>query len=137
MPPLTLMIKPSSSLCNMRCRYCFYTDTARHRSVPSFGLMTAETLELLVKRVFEYADRSVNLIFQGGEPTLAGLDFYRRLFTLEERYNTKGLPVSHSLKNSAFGIGQIFFQTLQRFSREGFVASVPENHLSVKAFYIV
>ncbi|MCQ2429690.1 MAG: anaerobic sulfatase maturase [Clostridia bacterium] len=104
MPPLTLMIKPSSSLCNMRCRYCFYADTARHRSVPSFGLMTAETLEVLVRRVFEYADRSVNLIFQGGEPTLAGPDLYRLLFALEERYNTKGLPVSHSLQTNGYAV---------------------------------
>ena len=45
MPPLTLMIKPVSSMCNMRCKYCFYADVSRHREVQSFGVMTDETLE--------------------------------------------------------------------------------------------
>ena len=39
MPPITVMIKPASGICNMRCRYCFYADEQQNREVASYGLM--------------------------------------------------------------------------------------------------
>ena len=45
MPPVNLLIKPSSGNCNMRCRYCFYHDIQENRDVFSFGFMSEETLE--------------------------------------------------------------------------------------------
>ena len=50
MPPLNLLIKPASGSCNMRCRYCFYTDEAQKREVGSYGRMSRETAEILVDR---------------------------------------------------------------------------------------
>ena len=43
MPPLSVMIKPSSGNCNMSCAYCFYCDEMRNRTQPSYGFMTEET----------------------------------------------------------------------------------------------
>ncbi|MBQ9121519.1 MAG: anaerobic sulfatase maturase, partial [Clostridia bacterium] len=77
MPPLHLLIKPASSLCNLRCGYCFYSDVAENRAVPCYGRMTDDTLEATVRRAFEYADGHISFAFQGGEPTLVGLDFYK------------------------------------------------------------
>ena len=51
--------------------------------------MSEETLEILVKRVLEFADGSCGFAFQGGEPTLVGLDFYKRLLEYEQKYNIK------------------------------------------------
>ena len=39
MKSITFLIKPASSLCNLRCRYCFYEDEAENRSMPSMGIM--------------------------------------------------------------------------------------------------
>lgn len=39
MPPIHMLIKPASSLCNMRCKYCFYSDVSEHREIKSYGLM--------------------------------------------------------------------------------------------------
>ena len=39
MPPLSLMIKPASGNCNMRCRYCFYADEVQNRKVASYGVI--------------------------------------------------------------------------------------------------
>ena len=44
MPPLTVMIKPASSLCNFRCAYCFYSDVSSRREVASYGVMNDDTL---------------------------------------------------------------------------------------------
>ncbi len=100
MPAVTVMIKPASALCNLRCKYCFYSDVAEHRSTRSFGIMSDPTAEALVKGVFDYADRGVSFVFQGGEPTLAGLSFFRRFGELVSRYNTRSLPVHYSLQTN-------------------------------------
>lgn len=79
----SIMLKPASSLCDLRCRYCFYADVAARRSVRSFGMMQDSVL----RRIMENIARSVvpgdhiTLMFQGGEPMLAGLDFFRTLQT--------------------------------------------------------
>ena len=54
MPALSIMIKPASSLCNLRCKYCFYCDVASHRDVFSLGVMKEETAERLIKSAEKY-----------------------------------------------------------------------------------
>lgn len=104
MPPLTLMIKPASGLCNLRCSYCFYADVTARRETASYGLMTDATLENLMRRAFAYADGFVSFAFQGGEPTLAGKDFFRRVLALEKRYNSRGLQVHNSIQTNGYTI---------------------------------
>ena len=78
MPPLSIMIKPASSLCNMRCRYCFYHDVVEQRDVQSFGIMNETTAENLISKALRFANgESVAFAFQGGEPLIAGLDYFK------------------------------------------------------------
>lgn len=100
MPPISLMIKPVSGLCNMRCSYCFYADEMSRRDTPVYERMSDETLENVVRRAFMYADDVVALSFQGGEPTLAGAGFFRQVLRLERKYNTRGLRVVHALQSN-------------------------------------
>ena len=78
MKQYSVMIKPSSALCNMRCAYCFYADEAAVRETPRHGIMT-ETVARAILEKFSTADADrYAFVFQGGEPTLAGffvLDF--------------------------------------------------------------
>ena len=100
MDALTLLIKPASSSCNLRCRYCFYADVSDSRRVKNLGMMTADTLEQIVRKALDEADAQVTFGFQGGEPTLAGLDFFKTLIELERKYNRKGLRIGHSLQTN-------------------------------------
>lgn len=100
MSNISMLIKPASSGCNMRCRYCFYADEAQNREIASFGVMTPETLENVVKRAFERARSACTFAFQGGEPTLAGLPFFKRLPRLVEKYNTRRIPVYYALQTN-------------------------------------
>ena len=75
---MNLLIKPASSLCNMKCEYCFYHDESAHRDVAFKGLMNEEIVENLIRKVFEAEQEYVLFAFQGGEPTLAGLDFFKK-----------------------------------------------------------
>ena len=69
---LSLMLKPSSGMCNMRCKYCFYADETQKRSVPSYGFMSLETLEQVMKKALEAADGSCTICFQGGRAHSGG-----------------------------------------------------------------
>ena len=100
MPPVTLLIKPASGLCNMRCKYCFYCDEMTKRDSALRGIMPHDTLELLVRRVFAYAEGRADFIFQGGEPTLAGLDFFREAVALQRRFAPAGLEVRNSIQTN-------------------------------------
>lgn len=100
MPPVSLMIKPASGLCNLRCRYCFYADEMENRSQPSCGIMSEETLETVLKKVLETAEGFCSICFQGGEPTLAGLPFFRRAVELERKYNVRGLSIQNAIQTN-------------------------------------
>ena len=78
MPPLSIMIKPASSLCNMRCEYCFYHNVTELREVSSFGVMTQDTADNLIEKALRFANgESVAFAFQGGEPLIAGLPYFK------------------------------------------------------------
>lgn len=104
MPPVSLLIKPASSLCNLRCNYCFYHAIAKQRQIECYGIMDLETLETIVKEALIYADHSCTFAFQGGEPTLAGLDFYKKLMEFEKKYNVKKVQINHALQTNGIEI---------------------------------
>ncbi len=102
MPPVNLLIKPASSLCNMRCQYCFYCDVAENRNTASYGIMKPETTEAMLENVFRHAEGSVSISFQGGEPTLAGIEYFRHFHETAVKYNTRKLPVSYSMQTNGY-----------------------------------
>lgn len=87
MPPMHMLIKPASGSCNLRCRYCFYLDEAQNREVESYGMMSVDTLKSVVgKAIMSADDGLVSFGFQGGEPMLRGLDFFREAVRLQREY---------------------------------------------------
>lgn len=102
MPQIHVMIKPASGLCNMRCKYCFYTDEMEKRSQASFGIMTEETLENVIRETLHFAQGQCTIAFQGGEPTLAGLGFYRKCLELEKKHNCNQVKISHALQTNGY-----------------------------------
>ena len=90
MPPLSVLIKPSSSMCNMKCDYCFYCDEAGKRSQASFGFMSENTLKNVIRKTLLRAEGAIYYAFQGGEPTLRGLDFFKKVILFQQQYNKTG-----------------------------------------------
>ena len=93
MPPLSIMIKPASSICNMACDYCFYHDVAALRSEDCFGIMSRETTDRLIESALEFAKgESISFAFQGGEPLFAGIGYFKHFVSrINElnRYNSR------------------------------------------------
>lgn len=108
MPPINLLVKPASSLCNMRCKYCFYNDVAKNREVKSYDIMSDRVLESLVQKTLSYADGAANYGFQGGEPTLVGLDFYEKLLFLQKKHNHKNISITNSIQTNGYLISEEF-----------------------------
>lgn len=102
MPPITLLIKPASGACNMRCKYCFYSDVMENRSVANFGMLGDDLHEQMVKKALGEASGSVTFAFQGGEPTLRGLDFFRRHIELVDKYNVRALKVYNTIQTNGY-----------------------------------
>lgn len=98
----TALIKPASSQCNLGCGYCFYRDVAGCRVEAARGIMNFDTAEALMAGIFAYCgeDTQVSFVFQGGEPTLAGLDFFRNFCSKADSLNIKKLPVSYSIQTN-------------------------------------
>ena len=77
---LSLMIKPSSSKCNLKCKYCFYHSIADARDIKDYGFMPLSTLKEIVLKAADYCNGGhCSIGFQGGESTLVGLEFYKEL----------------------------------------------------------
>lgn len=122
MPPLSLMIKPASSYCNMRCSYCFYHDVSSHREDFALGMMSPETAEILVERALAFADgQPLAFAFQGGEPLLRDIDFFKDFVRLVKEKNIKKSPVSYSLQTNGLLIDNDFASF---FAGEGFLTGL-------------
>ncbi len=102
MKRVSFLIKPASSLCNLRCRYCFYADEAQNRQQASLGVMREETAECLLREAFTAVDPrgAVSFAFQGGEPTLAGLDFFRRFTARTRELKPPGVQIDYSIQTN-------------------------------------
>jgi uncharacterized protein len=85
MPDISVMMKPVSGLCNLRCRYCFLQGRARQPAGAVYGVMTEDTLRSVIAKTLEYSDSGCTISYQGGEPTLDGLDFFRKSIEIEKR----------------------------------------------------
>lgn len=100
MQPFSLLIKPTGSDCNLDCKYCFYKNRA-----PEVGAgkqrMSGEVLEKLVKDYMQLRLPFSSFAWQGGEPTLMGLDFYKKAIELQEKYGGSGQQVGNSIQTNA------------------------------------
>lgn len=118
---LTVMVKPMSGACNMRCSYCFYSDVMHHREQAVYPKMSLKALETLVKRALYYGREGVSFSFQGGEPTLAGTEFFEALVRYERMYNTAGVLVSNSVQSNGYDLPQ---DMIELFAREHFLLGI-------------
>ncbi|MBQ8311302.1 MAG: SPASM domain-containing protein [Clostridia bacterium] len=125
-----MMIKPASSLCDMRCKYCFYADVADARAVRSFGMMSDTTTDAMLKSIASELNvgDAVSFAFQGGEPTLAGLAFFRRF--VEKTETWKDVRVSYALQTNGLLLDDVWCAFLKehRFLVGLSLDLLPEAH---------
>lgn len=98
--PYHLLAKPAGAACNLGCDYCFFLSKEQLYPNESY-LMTPALQESYLRQLMESSpDGEVQVAWQGGEPTLRGLDFFRRSVDLAERYRRPGQTVLHTLQTN-------------------------------------
>ena len=130
------LIKPASGACNLRCKYCFYADEMQNRETAVRPFMTEAISHTLIDKALARAAalpapaRQLSFGFQGGEPMLAGLDFFRDFVAYARAKNTTGEPIAWFIQTN----GTLLTREWAEFFKEnGFLVGlsldgVPELH---------
>ena len=118
--PFAVMAKPVGSRCNMRCSYCYYLEKGQYSSHEKQSRMSFGLLERLIRQYIEASPGPVvSFTWHGGEPTLAGMDFYKKALELEHRYLPSGWQVWNNLQTNGILLNDAWCRFLK------------ENHFDV------
>ena len=96
-----VMTKPIGPICNLDCEYCFYLDKEKlYPNTRSFR-MNDEILENYVREYIEAQQvNEVTFAWQGGEPTLMGVDFFRRAAEYQKKYRQHGMHIQNTFQTN-------------------------------------
>jgi len=110
-----VMIKPAGSACNLDCTYCFYLSKAGLPGGPGCRHMSDDTLELLIQSyIRDVTADEVVFTWQGGEPTLRGVDFFRKAVSLQKKYARPGQTVHNDLQTNGTLIDEQWCRFLKK-----------------------
>ena len=99
--PFSLLIKPASASCNLRCEYCFYIDHLDYVKQGEKPEMSNSILEKLISGFMKIPMPEYNFAWQGGEPTLLGLDFFKRAVEFQKHYLPPGARFNNAVQTNA------------------------------------
>ncbi|MDP6273558.1 MAG: anaerobic sulfatase maturase [Dehalococcoidia bacterium] len=104
--PLSVLVKPTSSRCNLNCGYCFYLRKAELYPWGDHPKLTLDTYEAFLRQYADGFPPLYNFAWQGGEPTIMGLDFYRSAVELQGRVASENklhprLAMSNAIQTNA------------------------------------
>jgi uncharacterized protein len=95
------MVKPVGSMCNLDCTYCYYLHKQDLLQQPRQPRMAEEMLERHIRQYIE-AQTGDEVVFswQGGEPTILSLEFFRKVVSLQERHRKRGQRIENDLQTN-------------------------------------
>jgi len=99
-PRIHVLAKPSGATCNLACSYCFFLD--KELLYPSSNFrMSDDVLEAYIRQLIEtHRSNQVTVAWQGGEPTLMGIDFYRKAIEYQEKYRRPGMIFENTMQTN-------------------------------------
>jgi uncharacterized protein len=117
-----IFVKPVGSMCNLRCSYCYYNDKEHLYTGSGLRKMSDEVLEEYIKQHIEATTDDIILFsWHGGEPAMAGIDFFRKAVEVQRKH----LPAGKKIINGIQTNGTLLNDEFCRFmSSEGFIAGV-------------
>ncbi|MBS3756796.1 MAG: anaerobic sulfatase maturase [Desulfobacterales bacterium] len=116
---MSLLVKPTSWRCNLDCTYCFYKRVAD--AYPTAPYMNRATLAAVIRTALESGADQISFCWQGGEPTLLGVDFFRAAVALQQRYARPGQQVENSFQTNGILLDEDW---LRFFAQNRFLVGV-------------
>jgi len=99
-PAFHVMTKPVGPICNLNCTYCFYLEKEKLFGKTEKFRMSDEVLEQYIRQYIEQQSvPEISFAWQGGEPTLLGVDFFRKVITLQRKY-AAGKTITNALQTN-------------------------------------
>lgn len=116
MTTLNLLIKPASNKCNLKCKYCFYDDVSHNRQTSDYDYMSIQTAAAIIENVYTTPNlKQVHFGFQGGEPTLVGIDFFEQFLSMTEMKKGQ-IKTSYSLQTNGLIIDDQWALLFQKYN---------------------
>ncbi|MCV0428572.1 MAG: anaerobic sulfatase maturase [Roseibium sp.] len=102
--PFSIMTKPIGPRCNIDCRYCYYVEKEKLFPDEKKFRMSDEVLDSYIRQVIvtslEAGMAEVSFAWQGGEPTLLGVAYFKNIVRLQEKYAPKGVKISNAIQTN-------------------------------------
>ncbi|MUK40516.1 anaerobic sulfatase maturase [Aliivibrio fischeri] len=109
-----VMSKPGGPKCNLDCQYCFYLHKDELLHQPKQPMMDDTTLEAFIKSYIESQDgHEIVFSWQGGEPTLLGLDYFKKIVQLQNKYRPSGVKIENDLQTNGILLNDEWCQFLK------------------------
>jgi len=115
--PFHVLLKPIGPLCNLDCDYCFYLDKTEYFPGKNRFDMSDDVLEAHIRNYIESQPRGcreVTFGWQGGEPTLRGIDFFRRAVQMQAKYRRSGMQIVNTFQTNGVLIDDQWAQFLKQ-----------------------
>jgi len=101
--PYNVIAKPIGSICNLDCEYCYYLEKEDLYPETKSFKMSGDVLESYIRQYIHsqpFGTKEVTFVWQGGEPTLMGLPFFRKAFALQQKYARPGMNITNSFQTN-------------------------------------
>jgi uncharacterized protein len=117
-----IFTKPVGAICNLSCNYCYYLEKKELYSQKGSCLMSENMLEkYIIQHIEATTEDLIAFSWHGGEPLMAGIDFYRKAIALQEKYKPEGKAITNGMQTN----GTLLNDDWCRFlSKEGFTVGV-------------
>ncbi|MEI6695299.1 MAG: anaerobic sulfatase maturase [Bacteroidota bacterium] len=114
-PLTTIVVKSNGSRCNLNCEYCFYLKKDLQYSDEQ--LMDDSCLEIFIRQLMEQSGTSFGIVWQGGEPSLTGATFYRKVIAWMQHYGQgKNKLISNLLQTNGYSLSNEMLDLMSEYS---------------------
>jgi uncharacterized protein len=98
--PFHIMVKPRGPVCNMACDYCYYLPKKHAYPGSDFRMSEALLLDFTQQMINAQPAQQVEFSWQGGEPTLMGLDFFKKVVDVQKQFTPRGMQISNTIQTN-------------------------------------
>jgi len=113
--------KPAGAICNLDCHYCYYLQKeSLYPETESFRMPYDLLEDYIIQQIEIAPEPEINFFWHGGEPTILGLDYFRKIVELQRKHQPQGVHITNSIQTNGMLINE---EWCRFFAAEGFFAA--------------